>query len=124
MFLNLQREIEQIQERKRREAEKEKKKWEGIPPWKALIIKRREEEQMKKEKEERQALRRQQEEQAKWEQLPQWKKDIYQKKGFKPLNPAEVTLPQNTESQVTRGRLLFERFQLSNHNMLPHTNHF
>lgn len=97
-----------------------------MPAWKAVLMKKREEEQKRKEEEQRQAELEEQEERAKWEQLPVWKRGIYEKKGFKPLLNTTPDLKNDqskTDSKVTRGRLLFESLQLTNHNALSNTNH-
>lgn len=73
-------------------------------------------EEMKKLEEERalEAQRKEEEEKARWENLPVWKRGIYQKKGLKPVNKTpEHVNPSTNDSQVTRGRLLFESLNQS-----------
>ena len=114
-----QKEAEERNARKKREEEELKQKWDGVPVWKATIIRKREE--IKKLEEERvlEAQRKEEEENARWENLPVWKRGIYQKKGLKPVNKTpEHINPSTTDSQVTRGRLLFESLQLTNHSAL------
>lgn len=111
--------------KKKREEAEHQQKWEGIPAWKATIIRKREE--IKKMEEERliEEKKKEEEEKARWENLPAWKRDIYQKKGLKPVTPVinqPQIKPSQNDSQVTRGRLMFESFQFTNHSLLS-TNH-